>query len=153
MAKKLRQPIQVVIYPARLTGPDWEYLLLHCTGEKESQWQGVIGDVEDREDLLKAATRALLQQTRLAPSRLKMVGYSTIFPMEEGWEKEYIPGTDHLIEYVIVAFIDTTQQAEVDPALYDDSRWVRINQARKLLSKHSHYEALLQCDDFVRARS
>lgn len=153
MAKTLRQPIQVVVYAARLAGPDWEYLLLHCRDSKTSGWQGVIGDVRDREDLLESATRALLEQAKLAPSRLKMVGYSTLFPMEDGWEKDYIPGTDHLVEYVIAAFVDTTQQPEVDSNLYDDFKWVRINQARKLLTKHSHYEALLQCDDFVRARS
>lgn len=152
MAKALRQPIQVVVYPVRASGTDWEYLLLHCKDAKQNEWQGVIGNVIDREDLLEAATRALTEQASLRPSRLKMVGYSTIFPMEEGWEKDYIPGTDHLVEYVIVAFVDPSQQPQMNPELYDDARWSRIGQARKMLTKHSHYEALLQADDFVRAR-
>jgi hypothetical protein len=63
---KVRQPIQVSVYPARSAGSDWEYLLLRCVPLPDlglgAFWQGVTGGVEEGEDLVEAATRELSKE-------------------------------------------------------------------------------------------
>jgi hypothetical protein len=48
----MRPLIQVLVYPIRQVGSDWEYLLLHRVGGRGSFWQGATGASFEGETLV-----------------------------------------------------------------------------------------------------
>lgn len=148
----MRQPIQVLIYPVRPTGSEWEYLLLRRVARLGGFWQGVTGGVEEGEDLAEAARRELIEETGFVPSGVERVEYSYSFPVEERWRHLYADGVEKIIEYVFVAYVKGQQEPTIDPREHDEWKWCRCNEALKLLSWPENVEALKRCDGVVRAR-
>ena len=112
----MRQPIQVLIYPVKFAGSDWEYLLLKRVPSRGEFWQGVTGGVEESEDLVEAARRELIEETGLAHSSLERIDYTYSFPVEDKWRHLYATGVERIIEYVFIAYIDSQQ----NPIIYPD---------------------------------
>jgi 8-oxo-dGTP pyrophosphatase MutT (NUDIX family) len=99
----MRQPIQVLVYPVRVTKGDWEYLLLRRIASRGSFWQGVTGGVEEDEEILDAARRELREKTGLAPSRLQRIDYTYAFPVEDKWRHIYAEGVKEVTKLELIA--------------------------------------------------
>ncbi len=94
----MRQPIQVLVYPVKVTKGDWEYLLLRRIASRGGFWQGVTGGVEDDEEILETARRELMEETGLVPSRLQRIDYTYAFPVEDKWRHLYAEGVKEVTE-------------------------------------------------------
>jgi len=148
----MRQPIQVLIYPVKFAGSDWEYLLLRRVLSRGGFWQGVTGGVEEGEDLAEAARREFIEETRLVPSTLDRIDYSYSFPVEDKWRHLYAVGVERIIEHVFVAYVDGQQEPIIDPDEHDEWKWCPFHEALELLTWPGNIEALKQCDSLIRAR-
>jgi lipoyl(octanoyl) transferase len=147
----MRQPVQVLIYPAKTAGSRWEYLLLRRTASRGGFWQGVTGGVEDEEGLVEAARRELYEETDLVPLALEQIDYSYSFPVEEEWRDLYAAGVEEIVEYVFLALVDGQQQPTLTGE-HDQWQWCRYDQALGLLTWPGNIEALTRCECFMKAR-
>jgi len=147
--------IQVLVYPVRNAGSDWEYLLLRRVPVPSlglgGFWQGVTGGVEEGEDLVEAAMRELAEETGFVPSALEQIDYSYSFPMQDEWREIYGVGVEKITEYVFVAFVDGQQEPTISRE-HDRWQWCSLNQAMELLTYPGNIEALKRSDSFLKAR-
>ena len=60
----MRQPLQVTVFPFRVTAPAPEYAIFRRADD--GCWQGVAGGVEEGEDLVTAARRETAEEAGLA---------------------------------------------------------------------------------------
>jgi 8-oxo-dGTP pyrophosphatase MutT (NUDIX family) len=148
----MRQPLQVLIYPVKMAGSGWEYLLLRRTASRGGFWQGVTGGVEEGEGLVEAARRELLEETNLVPLALEQIDYSYSFPLEDVWRDLYAAGVEEIVEYVFIALVDGQQEPTITWE-HDKSQWCRYDQALGLLTWPGNIEALKRCECFVKAWS
>jgi dATP pyrophosphohydrolase len=152
---KMRQPVQVAVYPVRTADDDCEYLLLRRVPKPElgldGFWQGVTGGVEAGEGIIEAAVRELAEETKLVPSVLEQVDYSYSFPVDGRWRHLYAAGVDEIVEYVFVAFIDRQQEPSIS-AEHDKWRWCGLDEALGLLKYPGNIESLKCCDRLVKTR-
>lgn len=56
----MRQPVNVLIFPFRITGDGPQYAIFKRSDD--ANWQGVCGGVEDNEDLVTAARRETAEE-------------------------------------------------------------------------------------------
>jgi len=154
-AKKMKQPIQVLVYPVRADADGWEYLLLKRVPMPKlglgGFWQGVTGGVEEGESLVNAALRELAEETGFVPSALEAINYSYSFPIQDEWRRYYESGVEEIEEHAFVAFVDQQQEPTISWE-HDRWQWCGFSQALKLLTYAGNIEALKRCDRFVEAR-
>ncbi len=148
----MRQPVQVLIYPAKRAGSDWEYLLLRRIPSRGGFWQGVTGGVEEGEDLLKAAKRELSEETGLVPSALEKIDYSYSYPVGKEWSPHYVADVKRITEHVFVTLVEGQQRPIIDAEEHDEWRWCHLHRALELLKWPENVEALKRCARVVRVR-
>jgi 8-oxo-dGTP pyrophosphatase MutT (NUDIX family) len=147
----MRQPVQVLIYPVKTVGSQWEVLLLRRTASRGGFWQGVTGGVEDGETLVEAARRELYEETGLVPLSLEQIDYSYSFPVEEEWRDLYAAGVEEIVEYVFLAWVDGQQEPTITWE-HDQGQWCSFHQALGLLAWPGNIEALKRCERLMKAR-
>jgi lipoyl(octanoyl) transferase len=145
----MRQPFQVLVYPARVAGNDWEYLLLRRVPSRGGFWQGITGGVEEGEDLAVTAMRELAEEAGLVPSALEQMVYSYTLSMQDEWRELYATGVEEIVEYVFVALVDRQQEPTLSWE-HDAWQWCSLDEALELLTYPGNVEALKSCDRFVR---
>jgi len=94
--KKVRIPIQVLIYPVRKTNEIWEYLMLKRIISRGGVWQGVTGAPEGDETIAEGAKRELFEETGYRAFTLIKTNVSYIIPMEDRWKELYAKGTKEI---------------------------------------------------------
>ncbi len=149
----MRQPVQVLVYPAKAVTGAWQYLLLHRLESRGDFWQGVTGGVEEGEEIHDAAARELLEETGLVPIALESVGYSYSFPVDDRWRHLYAEGVNEITEYVFIGQVDGRQAPTLDGREHDKWQWCDVQHALALLTWPDNIEALRQCDSFLIGRS
>lgn len=146
----MRQPIQVLVYAARVTNSGWEYLLLRRTASRGGFWQGVTGGVEEGENNLEAAKREFVEETRLVLAGIQKVDYTYSFPIADKWRPLYTEEVEEITEHVFVAHVDGQQDPIIDPNEHDTWEWCVLNRALELLTWPENVEALRRCHNFLR---
>jgi 8-oxo-dGTP pyrophosphatase MutT (NUDIX family) len=147
---EMRQPFQVLVYPATSFGGDWRYLLLRRVPIPGLGvfWQGVTGGLEEGEDLGEAGMRELVEETGFIPSVLKRIDYSYSVPMRDEWREKYPAGVEEIVEYVFIAVIEE----QLEPMIsceHDRWMWCSLDQALELLTWPGNIGALKRCDHFL----
>ena len=148
----MRQPIQVLIYPARAVNGDWEYLLLRRTVSRGGFWQGVTGGVAEGEDILEAAKREFVEETGLVPVTMHRLDYSYAFPVEDRWRHLYAEGVQEITEHVFVVQVNGQQAPIIDPDEHDEWAWCRLDRALELLTWPENIEALQRSANYLKER-
>ena len=138
----MREPIQVLVYPVREKGDDWEYLLLKRIESIGGFWQGVTGAPEKGEELLDAAKRELLEETSYIPNFVFQTDFSYKILVEEKFKKNYPEGVKEIPEYVFVARINQPDLPSIDPQEHEDWKWCSFNEAIELLKWEDNKKAL-----------
>ncbi len=146
----MRKSIQVLIYPVRKIGNNWEYLLLHRIPSRGGFWQRVTGGVEEKENITEAAKRELIEETKLIPYQLKKINYSYSFPIEDKYRHLYPSDVKRIIEYVFIAYVESQKEPIIDPKEHDQYKWCSFNKALKLLTWRENKEALKRCNDLLK---
>jgi len=141
----MRIPIQVLIYPVRRTGSEWEYLILKRVKNRGGFWQGVTGAPENNESLSEGAKRELYEETGYSPFNLIKTDISYIIPMEDRWKDIYPEGTKEIPEYLFIAKIYESGSPKIDSIEHNDWKWCTYEEAMNLLSLEDNKRAL----DFV----
>lgn len=145
----MREPIQVLIYPVKLAGEDWQYLLLRRASNRGGFWQGVTGAVEEGESLVEAARRELFEETGLIPSIIEGLDYSYSFSVEDEWRHHYADEVEEITEHVFVAYVNGEKEPIIDPEEHNAWRWCFYDEALELLTWPENVEALKQCHRFL----
>lgn len=143
-----RRPVQVLVYPIKLLGRDWEYLLLRRIPARGGFWQGVSGGVEENESLENAARRELIEETGACPIVLQAVGHSYSFPIDEEFASMY-PDASEIEEHVFFAQIDEKVSIVMDPAEHDEHTWCVYEKALELLKWPENKKALTAVEGFL----
>ncbi len=138
----MREPIQVLVYPVREKGDDWEYLLLKRIESIGGFWQGVTGAPEKGEELLDAAKRELLEETSYIPNFVFQTDFSYKILVEEKFNKDYPEGVKEIPEYVFVARINQPDLPSIDPQEHEDWKWCSFDEAIELLKWEDNKKAL-----------
>ena len=151
----MRQPISVLVYPARCDNGRWEYLLLRRVPMPklgfESFWQGVTGGLEEGETPWQAAVRELSEETGFVDIRLKDVGYSYSFPIWKEWRHMYAPDAKDIVEHVFVACVNPSQAPSLSWE-HDEYQWCSLQEAMSLLTFPGNITGLRRCDEYLRSR-
>ena len=147
----MRQPLQVLVYPVRVSGAEWEFLMLRRRKSKGGFWQGVTGGVEEGETLREAAARELFEETGFTPAVLERIGHSYVFPVRMEKRGRYRGSVVEVTEVVFVAFVEGTEDPSLDRKEHSRWRWCRVDEGLELLLWAENVEALKRSDWFVRA--
>ena len=137
-----RVPIQVLVYPVRHTGDDWEYLMLRRVKNRGGFWQGVTGAPEKNENTTEGAERELFEETGYTKFSLIKTDISYIIPMEDRWKDIYPKGTLEIPEYVFIAKIFQPNPPNIDPIEHDEWKWCSFDEAIGLLKFEDNKSAL-----------
>ncbi len=138
----MREPIQVLVYPVREKGDDWEYLLLKRIENIGGFWQGVTGAPEKGEDILDAAKRELLEETSYIPNFVFQTDFSYKILVEEKFNKDYPEGVTEIPEHVFVARINQPDLPSIDSQEHEDWKWCSFDEAFELLKWEDNKKAL-----------
>ncbi len=147
----MRVPIQVLVYPVRRKGGEWQYLMLRRVPERSDHWQGVTGAPEWDETVAEGARRELLEETGLTPIELVPLDFSYSLPMQERWKPLYPDGVAEIVEHAFVAFVEA-EEPTLDSVEHDAWRWCTYEEAMSLLFWPGNREALKICHRVVLAR-
>ena len=145
-----RKPTQVLVYPIRLVGWDWEYLLLRRVPSRGGFWQGVTGGVEGKESLADAARRELIEETRLYPIVLQSIDYSYSFPVDNGPSHSYLEAGE-IEEHVFFAQVDRESEPLIDTEEHDRHIWCRFDEALGLLKWPENRDAPTRVEEHLRS--
>jgi len=145
----VRRPIQVLVYPVRLTCGEPEYLLLRRIPDRYGVWQGVTGAPEEGETLEQGAIRELLEETGLIPQVLERIDFYYSYPIKDEWRHKYLPDDKEIVEYVFVAYVEGQSQPAIDPTEHDDWRWFKFFEAIEVLYWPENKEALERCHEVI----
>ena len=140
--KKVRIPIQVLIYPVRKTNEIWEYLMLKRIISRGDVWQGVTGAPEGDETIAEGAKRELFEETGYRAFTLIKTNVSYIIPMEDRWKDIYPEETKEIPEYLFIAKINEPGPPQIDPIEHNDWKWCEYKEAGDLLSWENNKSAL-----------
>jgi 8-oxo-dGTP pyrophosphatase MutT (NUDIX family) len=146
-----RRPTQVLVYPVRWAGDDWEFLLLRRIPSRGGFWQGVTGGAEWGEPLREAARRELLEETGLSPFKLVQIDFAYAIPLDEEDRRLYGPGVKEVEEFIFLAFVEA-REPRLDPKEHDRFRWCRFEEALELPKWPENKEALRCCREALLAR-
>lgn len=144
----MRQPVQVMIYPARFINGKWEFLLLRRRRNPSGTWQGITGGMEENEDVYDTAERELTEETGVTSFLLKNTDYSFNSPIEDENKHAYASGINNLKWVVFVAYFDVQQKITMSGE-HDKCGWYQIDEALKLLRWPGDIDGLKQCDKFI----
>ena len=147
--KTMRRPIQVLVYPVKLTCGEPEYLLLRRIPDRYGVWQGVTGAPEESETLEQGAKRELLEETGLIPHVLKRIDFSYSYPLKDEWRHMYHSDVNKIVEYVFVAYVKDQTQPTIDPTEHDNWRWYKFIEAMEVLYWPENKVALERCHEVV----
>lgn len=147
-----RRPAQVLVYPVRRAGDDWQFLLLRRISSRGGFWQGVTGGAAWGEALIDAARRELLEETGLAPLELQQIDCSYSLTAEDEWRHLYAADVKELREYAFLALVEA-HEPQLDPAEHDRWRWCRFAEALELLTWPENKEALRRCHEVLLNRA
>lgn len=145
----MREPIQVLIYPVKLVGDNWQYLLLRRPPNGGGFWQGVTGGVEKGESLIEAAKRELFEETGFVPSLIENLNKSYSFRLSDRYKHLYADGVQVIVEHVFVAYVDSKQEPVLDPREHNAWRWCSFKEALELLKWPNNIDALKRCHNFL----
>lgn len=145
----MRIPIQVLVYPVKLTETGWQYLMLKRTEERGGFWQGVTGHPEGKESIEQAAARELLEETGFIPSFLVKTDFSYTIPIEESSKDIFPEGTVEINEYVFVARINQEDFPSIDSYEHTEWKWCSFKEAFDLLYWKENKEALEYVKKFL----
>jgi lipoyl(octanoyl) transferase len=143
-----RQPVQVLVYPMKLIGWEWEYLLLRRLPERGGFWQGVTGGVESKESLEDAARRELIEETGLYPIVLQSIDHSYSFTVEKDDDHIY-PEAAELVEHVFYAQVDGETEPILDAREHDERKWCGYEEALGLLRWQENKDALTAVEEHL----
>ena len=146
----MRQPLQVIVFPFRMTAAGPEYAIFHRADD--GCWQGVAGGVEDGEDLVTAARRETAEEAGLAGSpvyKLDMVSgvARTWFAASRYW-----PGDIYIVAKHHFAMDVTLEPAPVVLSReHSEFRWAPYGAASAALRYDDDKSALWELDARLRA--
>ncbi len=140
--KKVRIPIQVLVYPVRKTNNDWEYLMLKRIISRGGIWQGVTGAPEGNETNAEGAKRELFEETGYKVFTLIKTDQYYIIPMRDKWKDIYPKNTKEIPEYLFIAKISEPGPPQIDPIEHDDWKWCKYEEALDLLSWENNKSAI-----------
>jgi 8-oxo-dGTP pyrophosphatase MutT (NUDIX family) len=147
----MRQPLQVLVYPVRVRGAGWEFLLLRRRRSKGGFWQGVTGGVEEVETVREAAARELFEETGFTRSALEPIGHFYVFPLRTENRKRYRGNVVEVTEIVFVAFVEGSEDPALDGREHSRWRWCSLEEGLGMLKWPDSVEALRRSDAFVKA--
>ena len=147
----MKIPIQVLVYPVRYTGSDWEYLLLKRIPSRDGVWQGVTGALEEGEGLEDAAKRELYEETGFTPLKIEKIDLIYSFSVTDEWRHLYDVDVKEIVEYVFVAYVGAGEPV-LDPQEHNQYEWCSIDEALQLLYWPNNKEALTQVHDVVKVK-
>ena len=150
LLKKVRIPIQVLVYPVRNTNEDWEYLVLKRIRERGGFWQGVTGAPENSETLSEGAKRELFEETGYSPLNLIKTVIAYNIPMQDRWKDIYPEGTKEIPEFLFIAIIHQPGPPKIDLIEHNDWKWCSYEEAMNLLSLEDNKRALEYVQKFLR---
>ncbi len=148
--KKVRIPIQVLVYPVRKTNNEWEYLMLKRIISRGGVWQGVTGAPEGDETIAESAKRELCEETGYRVFTLIKTDISYIIPMRDKWKDIYPEDTKEIPEYLFIAKINDPGPPQIDPIEHDDWKWCSYEETMDLLSWENNKSALEFVHKFLR---
>ena len=148
--KKVRIPIQVLVYPVRKTNNDWEYLMLKRIISRGGIWQGVTGAPEGNETNAEGAKRELFEETGYKVFTLIKTDQYYIIPMRDKWKDIYPKNTKEIPEYLFIAKISEPGPPQIDPIEHDDWKWCKYEEALDLLSWENNKSAIEFVSKFLR---
>jgi dATP pyrophosphohydrolase len=148
---RVRQPVQVVVFPFRVTASGPEYAILRRADD--GCWQGIAGGVEDGEDLVTAARRETAEEAGLAGAsplyKLDMVSgvAKTMFAASQYWPGElYI-----VIKHHFAMDVTRSPASVVLSHEHSEFRWVPYAEAFAALRYDDDKTALWELDARLRA--
>ncbi|CAN5818047.1 NUDIX pyrophosphatase [soil metagenome] len=143
-----RAPFQVLVYPYRAVGNDFEYALLKRADD--GYWQGVAGGGEDNETPLEAAKRETREESGLAETSA-FLQLDTVCPNPVNEFRDSYLWGDNV--YVIPQYffgVQADQQAIVLSHEHTAHCWVKYDQALSLIKYDGNKIALWELDRKLR---
>ncbi|HEY46607.1 MAG TPA: NUDIX pyrophosphatase [Anaerolineae bacterium] len=136
----------VLVYPARMMGNQWEYLILKRLPSRGGVWQGVTGRVEEDEEIFEAARRELAEETGLDPLIVKDLHFSFSYLIKDEWRFLYTDDIEKITVFAFAALVKTNQDPILDPHEHDQWLWCNIEKALHLIDWPDNQAALKLCD-------
>lgn len=138
-----RQPRQVLVLPARVTGEGrHHYLVLHRSDM--DVWQGVAGGVEDNESDVDAAYREVFEELGHRGTN-ELIMLDTFCSMPAGVFEQYRttwpPGVFTVAEKAFGYLVEEPDGIVLSTE-HDDARWVEFDTAMGMLTWDSNTTAL-----------
>lgn len=142
-----RNPVQVNVFPFRMSNKQIEFLLMRRLPHRGGFWQGVSGGVDILEDINVAAHRELREETGFeAP--VHFINHRFSYPVE-GYKHPYAPDVKSVVDHAFVA--DVTNFG--DPVLsneHDTFKWLQFNQINlEDLKWEENKTALIKANEFI----
>ena len=138
----MRKPIQIGCIIFRKT-KEYEFLLMKRIKNRGDYWQCVTGGVEDTESTLGAAYREVFEETGIKKEEVIRV-IKDFFECEfetESFNKLF--GKKTIITSYDFAFqVNNNQKIKLDPIEHDEYKWLKFDEAIKLLKWDNNKNAL-----------